>query len=130
MVTCGQSTKEIAGDECTLVKLTGLYSENFSTWDKTDTAGYDKHAYLSRDKCFVFERDLWFELGKFMWSKHQSVYQDHMKYICNDIVNTFKVKILCYTDHVHEMHYLDKYLPPSLMKGESAEADNWTNHNQ
>ena len=28
------------------------------------------------------------------------------------------------------MHNLDKYLPPPSTKGESAEADNWTVHNQ
>ena len=65
-----------------------------------------------------------------MWRKHRSVYQDHMKYIHNDIVKTFKEKILCYSERMREMHDLDKYLPASLMKGESAEAANWTVRNQ
>ena len=70
--------------------------------------------------------ELWFSLGKFVWRNHRSVYQDHMKYICNDIVKPFKVKILHYADRVREMHNLAKYLPPPLMKGEIAEAANWT----
>ena len=65
-----------------------------------------------------------------MWRKHWSVYQDHIKYICNDIVKPFKVKMLQYNEHVFEKHDLAKYLPPSLMKGESNEADNCTVRNQ
>ena len=54
-----------------------------------------------------------------MWRKHQSVYQDHLKYIPNDIVKPFHVKILRHTDQVREMNALEKYLHPTLMKGES-----------
>ena len=53
-----------------------------------------------------------------------------MKYICNDIVKPFKAKILRYAERVQEIHDLAKYLPPPLMKSESAEADNWTVCNQ
>ena len=65
-----------------------------------------------------------------MWRKHQSVYQDHMKYFRNDIVKPFKVKILCYTMRVRDMNELAKYLPPPLRKGESAMADNWEFRNE
>ena len=53
-----------------------------------------------------------------------------MKYVRNDIVKPFKVKILRYVKRVREMHDLAKYLHPPLMKVESAEADNWTVRNQ
>ena len=92
--------------------------------------GYDRHAYLALDKCVDFEREIWFELGKCMWRKHRSVYQDHLKYIPNDIVKPFHVKILRHTDQVREMNALEKYLHPTLMKGVSAEAANWTVRNQ
>ena len=65
-----------------------------------------------------------------MWRKHQSVYQDHMKYNINDIFKPFKINIICYADRLINMNDLSKYLPPPLMKGESAEAANWTVHNQ
>ena len=65
-----------------------------------------------------------------MWRKHRSIYQDHMKHICNDIVNPFKVKILRYAKRVIEMHDLAKYLPLPLMKGNISEADNWNVHIQ
>ena len=65
-----------------------------------------------------------------MWRKHRSLYQDHMKYVRNDIVKPFKVKILRYSERVCEMHDLANYLPPPSMKGESVMADNWNVHNQ
>ena len=65
-----------------------------------------------------------------MWRKHRSVYQDHTEYIRNDIANPLKVKILCYTKRVIEMHELAKYLPPPRMKGKSTEASTWTACNQ
>ena len=59
-----------------------------------------------------------------MWDKHQSVYQDHMKYICNEIVKPFKVKILRYDNRVRDMNDLVKYLIPPSIKVESAMAAN------
>ena len=53
-----------------------------------------------------------------------------MKYVCDDIVKPFKVKILRSSERMHETHDLAKYLPPPSMKGESAKADNWTVCNQ
>ena len=123
-MTCNQSEKEIAGDEWTLVYLSGVSTEEFWTWEKTDTIGYDRNPYLAIDKCVKFERELWFELKKCMWRKNQSVYQYHMKYVCNDILKPFRVKILRYNENVRYMHELDKHPPPSSMKGESAMADN------
>ena len=55
-MTCRQSEKELAGDEWTLGKLTGLSEEDFWTWAKTDTTGYGGHYYLARDKCVNFKR--------------------------------------------------------------------------
>ena len=43
-----------------------------------------------------------------MWRKHQSIYQDHMKYIHNDILKPFQVKIIHYAKRVREMHDLAK----------------------
>ena len=88
--------------------LSIVSTEELWTWMKTDTIGYDGHLYLAIDKCVDFERELWFELENCMWRKHQSVYQDHMNYVCNNIVKPFKVKILCYAERVHEMHDLAK----------------------
>ena len=47
-----------------------------------------------------------------------------MKYVRNDILKPFKVKILHYAERVREIHDLDTYLPPPLMKVESAKVAN------
>ena len=130
LVTYKKSAKELACDEWTLVNLTSLSAEDFWTRANMDTTGYDVHDYLAQDKLINFERELWFELGKCIWRKHQSVYQDHMKYVHNDILKSFKVKVFRHAEHVREMHDLAKYLPLPLMKNGSAEVDNWNVCNQ
>ena len=129
-MTYKQLAEELTSDEWNLGDMSGLFTEDFWNWSKTDNIGYDGHLYLAIDKYVDFERELWFELGKCMWRKYRSVYQDHMKYFHNNIVKTFKVKILRYTKRVREMHDLAKYLPPPLMKGESAIIANWSVRNE
>ena len=73
MVGFRQSAKELAGDEWNLGKLAGLSAEALWNWAKTDTTGYDVHAYLSMDKFIKFDRELWFKLEKCMRRKHRSV---------------------------------------------------------
>ena len=94
-MTCKQLAKYLAGDDWALVDIKGLSTKEFFTWEKTDTTGYDGHLYLDNNKCFNFERGLWFDLWKCMWRKNQSIHQYHMKYVLNDIVKPFKLKILC-----------------------------------
>ena len=53
-----------------------------------------------------------------------------MKYVHNDIVKPFKVKILRYAERVHDMHDLAKYLSIPLIKGESDKSANWNIQNQ
>ena len=72
-----------------------------------------------------FERGFWFELGKCMWRKHRSVYQDHLRYVRNDTVKSFHVRILRYAERVREMHYSENYSPPPAMKSEGYELDHW-----
>ena len=73
--------------------------------------GYDRHDYLDLDKCVYFDRELCFELGKCICRKHDSFYQDHMKYIRNDIVKPLRIRILRYSENVRDMHDLEKYPP-------------------
>ena len=69
-------------------------------------------------------------MGKAMWRNHQSVFQDHLKYICNDIVNPFRVGILRYAKRIQDMHDLANNLPPPLMKGNGYEEYNWKFRNK
>ena len=56
-----------------------LSMDDLCTWANNDSVGYDGNLYIVINKCVNFKRDLWFELGKFMWKKHRSVYQDQLK---------------------------------------------------
>ena len=45
-MTCKQSVKELAGDEWTLVDMSGVSTEDFWNWEKMDSMGYDVHPYI------------------------------------------------------------------------------------
>ena len=47
-------------------------------------------------------------LGKSVWKNHRSVFQDHVKYIHNDILKPSIVGILQYAECVRYMHVLAK----------------------
>ena len=53
-----------------------------------------------------------------MWRKHCSLFQDHLKYIHNDIVKPFHVGILRNDECFQDIHELEKYLPPPSVKGD------------
>ena len=110
--------------------MNGIAAEDFWTWTKIDTTVYDGYTYLDIDMWVNFERELWFELGNWMWRKHRSVYQDHMMYVRNYILKPFKVKTPRYAKRMHGMHDLAKYLTPPSMKGEIAMTANWSVRNE
>ena len=91
--------------------------EQFWTWEKLDGLDTDVDAYLGADRYIAFEKDIWFELGKSMRNKYWSVFQEHVEYIHNIIVKLSSVDILQYAKRVREMHDLENYLLPPLMKG-------------
>ena len=65
----------------------------FWTWEDLDGIDVDKSAYLGADNCIDFEKYIWFNLEKIIWNKHRSVFQDCVKYIHNDILKPFRVRI-------------------------------------
>ena len=75
--------KCIEGDKCTLVDLKALSTERFLTWYKSDRLDNYWDVYLGFYKFVNLSKELWFELEKFMWRKHHSVFQDH--------INTFAI---------------------------------------
>ena len=124
MVDCKQSANDLARYSCDLGALKDLSTDDFWNWEKKDGIAFEGDDYLGRDRFICYEKELWLELGKCMWRKHQSVYQDHLKYIRNDIVKPFRVGILRYSKRIMEIHESEKYLPPPLIKGESYDAAN------
>ena len=86
---------------------------------------YQQGKIVSLDQiiCAYFEKDLWFELVKSMWCNHSSTFQDHVKYIHNDIVKPFRFLTLQYAECIHDMNDIPKYLPaPSMKHGHYDEA--------
>ena len=90
--------------------------------DGNDGTGYPING---EERCAYFEKEFWFKFGKSMWRKKRSIFQDHVKYLHNDIVNPFRVGITQYAEHVRDMHYLAKYLPPTLMKRDEYNQSYW-----
>ena len=125
LLECKQLEKDITGDKWTLGDLKGLSTEDFWTWEESDRLAYDRDAYLGLKNCANFDKEIWFELGKDMQRKQRSVFQNHIKYICNEIMKTFHAVVLRYAKHVQDMHELVKHLPPPSMKGGDYKSANW-----
>ena len=94
------TAKGIAVDQWTLSEAKDVTMEQVWTWTKQYGTDANRNYYLGMDKCINFDKDIWFKLGKSMRKKHWSVFQDHVKYIHNDIVKPFRVGILQYAQHV------------------------------
>ena len=58
------SAKDLAGDKCTLGDPKPISTEDFWTWEKSDTLAYGRDDYLGLDKCVEFKKKLWFDFGK------------------------------------------------------------------
>ena len=117
--------KFAAGDQWTLGATKYVTTEQLWVWEKLDGVDTAGDVYLGADRCLEFEKEIWFKLGKIMWKKHCSIFQDHVKYIHNDIFKTFRVGILQYAKHFCEMQDLAKYLLPPLMKDVGFKEDSW-----
>ena len=65
-----------------------------------------------------------------MWKRHRRIYQDHIKYIHNDISKPFRVSILQYDERGCKMHEQVKYFPPRLIKGGGFKSAYWDVRNR
>ena len=57
------------------------------TWSNIYVLDSDRGSYSGAYRCIDFDKYIWFGLVKSMCKKHRSVFQDHVKYIHNDIVS-------------------------------------------
>ena len=83
------AAKELAGEKWSLGKIKQLTMELLWTWAKEDGLEYDRGAYLGLVKCIDFGKEFQFDFGKSMQKNSWSVFQDHVKYIINDIIKPF-----------------------------------------
>ena len=77
--------KGIDGYQWTLGATKNITMDQVWTWVKLYGVDMDRDVYLGTYRCLDFKKYIWFELGKSMWKKHWRVFQDHVKYILNDI---------------------------------------------
>ena len=99
--------------------------EKFWIWYYTDSVDYDGYTVIGADISVDFEKELWFELGKRMWRNHISIFQDHVKFMHNDIVNPIRIGISQYANNFREMHDLAKFLYPPSNKGDEYDMVDW-----
>ena len=99
--------------------------KNLQTWAKADSCKSENDTISGVDWCKHFEKQLWFQLGKRVWSKYCYVFQDHLIYIDNDIVNPYRLIIFQYAEYVRDMHDLNKLLHPTLQKWEELDQADW-----
>ena len=67
LTECRESENDLAGYKWTLGNVKAISTEQLWTWDNSDGLAYEGYAYLGFDKCFDFDKDLWFYLGNCMW---------------------------------------------------------------
>ena len=97
---CKELGRSYSGYQWTLRAFKEVIMENFYTWAKTDGLESESDTISGEDRFEEFWKELWFELGTYMWGNHQSAFQYHVKYIHNGIDKPFSVIILHYYDHL------------------------------
>ena len=63
-----------------------------------------------------------------MCKKHQIVFNDNIRYFMNDVTKYFKVIILKYNEHVHELFGVSCYIYPPIKMDEDFYNSNWTDN--
>ena len=74
LIDCNQSVKDLARDSWGLGTLKEISTDNFCIWEKKYRIGFDGDVYLGLETFVDFEKELWFELGKYVWRNYQSIY--------------------------------------------------------
>ena len=68
------SVKGLAGYQWVIRLTKDLNMENFWTWEDTDANNGLADMYLVCNWCSNFQKNIWFELFKSMWSKHHGTF--------------------------------------------------------
>ena len=115
---CKELAKGLTGDQRILGLANSVTMDQFGTWSRVGRCDNMGDPISGSELSAYFEKEFWFNFGKSMGRKHWSIFQDHVKYIHNDIVKPFRLIILQYAERARDMHNLAKYTPPPSMKGD------------
>ena len=74
--------------------------EQVCTWANQYGITRSRYKSLEADIFIDFDKCIQFDLGTSMCKSHWSVFQDHIKYIHNDILKSFRVGTLQYAERV------------------------------
>ena len=122
--------------------ITDTYSEDdFHAWLTTEEVGSEneneepdldrdtERAVRAADKvdkvCLHYERLVMFEVGIKAWRTHNDVYDEHMRYLKNDIVKPINMSIQELLDRVEDMYLFKQFIQPPSKKGQDAGDANW-----
>ena len=112
LTECKETLKGISGGQWMIGEVKDGTMDRFWTWEKINRIDTYGTVYSGVDSCIDSGKDIWLVLGNIMWKKHRSVFQDHVKYIHNDIVKHSRVRIIQYAERALGMNDLAKYLTP------------------
>ena len=112
LTECKETLKGISGGQWMIGEVKDGTMDRFWTWEKINRIDTYGTVYSGVDSCIDSGKDIWLVLGNIMWKKHRSVFQDHVKYIHNDIVKHSRVRIIQYAERDPGMNDLAKYLTP------------------
>ena len=127
-------------------KLVYKYSENsFYNWlktEETDSEESDESVNEERDTeravrasdavditCIRFERLVMFELGTRAWRTHNDAYDEHVRYLKNDIVKPITMSVQELILRFEDMYLLKDFIQPPSKKGQTASEANWIRRN-
>ena len=101
----------------TLKTLGSVSDQDF--WYFSRKTGPYRNVYEATDNhiCKEFDQALWFDIGKYMWNKYCSVFDDLTRYVNNDITKSFNITILKYSGCLHESFYHEIFLSNTIKKG-------------
>jgi len=98
--------------------------------EKDEDCEGEEDVLTGKESCAEFDWIVNFEIGKLAWETPHKVYEDHLRYLGNDIIKplamTVKELELCFD----KMYSLKKYLPPPHKRDEDAFDANWSKKNE
>ena len=117
------------GNQWTLGGGNNVSVQQLQTWSKADYHDSEGGAISIAYWCKGFNKELLFYMVNGMQRKYFSVFQYQVKYIHNNIVNPYRVGIIQYAKHVHDIHDIYKFIPPHLKTVNEYDQSYWNIRN-
>jgi len=80
----------------------------------------NKNQLTGAECCTKFDWMVNFEVGKLAWETPDEVYEDHLRYLSNDIIKPLAMLVTELVLYFDKMYALKKFLPPSHKSDDDA----------